>query len=244
MLDELSVGTPQCSIGSSLYPRGHCAWPCEIGYDVGVAASRRLIGAGHRLEAYAMLQLLLGLGRPSDRASFKIQGASGVAGAQYALRRLWLPTALILMAALNCGNAGLLVAALLGIAMYGRTFDPRLCPIFRGRLYLERIDHCFAGHAFTLLERNRRCFRIYACHAIADQFFDPGANLDHSAILVARRLRPSCSRSLAKMRSTSNGGSTIKSVIEALDGLQSRLLSLPFLTDLSLFVPMPLFLPN
>ncbi|HEV3063698.1 MAG TPA: hypothetical protein VGX93_00095 [Chthoniobacterales bacterium] len=72
--------------------------------------------------------------------------AGGVSGAQYALRRLVThgPSG-----GLNCGNAGSLVAALLGVAM-GRAFDQRLCPIFGGRLYLERIDHCFARHAFTI----------------------------------------------------------------------------------------------
>jgi hypothetical protein len=49
----------QCSIGFQPVPRGHSAWPCEIGSDVGVAQNRRSIGAGHRLEADATL--LLGL---------------------------------------------------------------------------------------------------------------------------------------------------------------------------------------
>ena len=55
--------------------------------------------------------------------------AGGVSGAQYALRRLVThgPSG-----GLNCGNAGSLVAALLGVAM-GRAFDQRLCPIFGGR---------------------------------------------------------------------------------------------------------------
>jgi hypothetical protein len=108
--------------------------------------------------------------------------AGGVSGAQYALRRLVThgPSG-----GLNCGNAGSLVAALLGVAM-GRAFDQRLCPIFGGRLYLERIDHCFARHAFTILEGNRRCSRIHACHANGDQFFHSGASLDRSVIPAAR----------------------------------------------------------
>jgi hypothetical protein len=52
----------QGSIGFQPVPRDHCAWLAEIGNDVGVAQSRRSIGAGYRLEAYATL--LLGLAGP------------------------------------------------------------------------------------------------------------------------------------------------------------------------------------
>ena len=97
---------------------------------MGVAASRRLIGAGHRLEAYAMLQLLLGLVDPLTGRVSRFKGPAALLVLN--TRSVgWLPTALT-----NSGDAGPLAAALLGIAM-GRAFDPRLCPILRGRLYLE-----------------------------------------------------------------------------------------------------------
>ena len=95
----------------------------------------------------------------------------------------WLPTAL---------TVALIVATPVPwwrrcwALLWGVLLDQRLCPIFGGRLYLERIDHCFARHVFTILEGNRRCSRIHACHANGDQFFHSGASLDRSAIPAAR----------------------------------------------------------
>jgi hypothetical protein len=45
----------QGSIGFQPVSRDHCVWSWEIGNDVGVSQSRRSIGAGYRLEAYATL---------------------------------------------------------------------------------------------------------------------------------------------------------------------------------------------
>ena len=118
-----------------------------------------------------MLQLLLGLVDPLTGRVSRFKGPPALLVLN--TRSVgWLPTALT-----NCGDAGPLAAALLGIAM-GRAFDPRLCPILRGRLYLERIDHVSLVTLSPFLERNRRCSRIYGRHANGDQFFDPGANLD------------------------------------------------------------------
>jgi hypothetical protein len=61
----------QGSTGFQPVPKDHCALPLEIGNDMGVAQSRPLIGAGHRLEADA--SLLLGLS-DRDQASFKTLG--------------------------------------------------------------------------------------------------------------------------------------------------------------------------
>jgi hypothetical protein len=42
-------------IGFQPVPGDHCAWPCEIANAMGVTQSRRSIGAGDRLEAYAII---------------------------------------------------------------------------------------------------------------------------------------------------------------------------------------------
>jgi len=46
-------------MGFQPVPRDRCAWTCEIGNDMVASKSRRSIGAGHRLEAYATLGSIL-----------------------------------------------------------------------------------------------------------------------------------------------------------------------------------------
>ena len=146
-----------------------------------------------------MLQLLLGLVDPLTGRVSRFKGPAALLVLN--TRSVgWLPTALT-----NCGDAGPLAAALLGIAM-GRAFDPRLCPILRGRLYLERIDHVSLVTLSPFWKEIADALEYTVVTQMGISFSIPVLIwiFGSQCYSGGKTLRPSCSPSLAKMRSTSN----------------------------------------